>query len=373
MNIIVEDKLKKTPPARLQLLDISRFVAAFMVIMFHYTFNGITNGKISSVTYIPSISDVTRYGYLGVEFFFMISGYVIFISAKKGSPLAFAKSRVTRLYPSYWVSLIITSCFAIFLGGQHMGVDLKTFIVNLSMLQSYFGVKDVDGAYWTLAYELKFYAVIFAFLFFSKTIQIDKVIITWALVIDIFAYSGIWTPSIFGDYFSYFIAGALLSLYSEYKSRNILALVLLSIYPCLKHTLHIAEAISSRVGMELNNDIIKTIIFSFFILFLIQGSKFGRSLHVPYSQTLGALTYPSYLLHAHIGYMLISKFVDNSNFYITCACVILFIFIVSYAINIIVEKRMRWLWIKLSDIVLTKPIRLIENKIDNYIRATEKQ
>lgn len=63
---------------RLELLDYSRFFAAIIVVAFHYTFNGINNGKIASIDYMPSVVSITKYGYIGVELFFMVSGYVIF-------------------------------------------------------------------------------------------------------------------------------------------------------------------------------------------------------------------------------------------------------------------------------------------------------
>nr|WP_275554988.1 acyltransferase family protein [Mixta sp. Marseille-Q2659] len=68
---------------RVELIDYLRLIAALGVILFHYTFNGIDNGKISSISQIPALTQFTKFGYLGVELFFMISGYVIFFSAKK--------------------------------------------------------------------------------------------------------------------------------------------------------------------------------------------------------------------------------------------------------------------------------------------------
>ena len=54
---------------RLALLDYGRFFAVIIVVLFHYTFNGIANGKISSISHIPSVIAFTKYGYLGVELF----------------------------------------------------------------------------------------------------------------------------------------------------------------------------------------------------------------------------------------------------------------------------------------------------------------
>lgn len=83
---------------RVELLDYARFSAALSVLAFHYLFAGIRNGKLSSLSYIPVVTDIAKYGYLGVELFFMISGYVIFATAKDKSPGQFIVSRIARLY-----------------------------------------------------------------------------------------------------------------------------------------------------------------------------------------------------------------------------------------------------------------------------------
>ncbi|WP_164654758.1 acyltransferase family protein, partial [Pseudomonas viridiflava] len=93
---------------RLELLDYGRFIAAIMAVLYHYTFNGIANGKLSSLSHIPELIEFTKYGYLGVELFFMISGYVIFYSARNRSAAQFAASRAIRLYPSYWFAVLFT-------------------------------------------------------------------------------------------------------------------------------------------------------------------------------------------------------------------------------------------------------------------------
>jgi peptidoglycan/LPS O-acetylase OafA/YrhL len=48
---------------RLELLDYARFFAAIIVVLFHYTFNGIANGKIDSLEHIDSLIEFTKYGH----------------------------------------------------------------------------------------------------------------------------------------------------------------------------------------------------------------------------------------------------------------------------------------------------------------------
>ena len=69
---------------RVALLDYMRFFAAMIVVFFHYFFNGLLNGKITSIHELTYFADIAKYGYLGVDLFFIISGYVIFNSAVDG-------------------------------------------------------------------------------------------------------------------------------------------------------------------------------------------------------------------------------------------------------------------------------------------------
>ena len=145
---------------RLELLDYGRFVATLAVMAFHYFFNGIHNGKLSTLTHVAGLIDVAKYGYLGVEFFFMISGYVIFFSSKGKTPGQFGVSRAVRLYPAFWIAVIFTTFIAQFWGGRQMSVGSFQAIANLTMLPGLLGQGYVDGVYWTLQLELSFYAMV---------------------------------------------------------------------------------------------------------------------------------------------------------------------------------------------------------------------
>ena len=54
-------------------LDFLRFIAAFSVLLFHYVFR-IWNLDGSGALEYPLLSTFSKYGYLGVDAFFMISG-----------------------------------------------------------------------------------------------------------------------------------------------------------------------------------------------------------------------------------------------------------------------------------------------------------
>jgi peptidoglycan/LPS O-acetylase OafA/YrhL len=50
---------------------------------------------------------VSRYGYLGVDLFFVISGFVVQLSAWDRRPPEFVVSRIVRLYPAFWIAVTV--------------------------------------------------------------------------------------------------------------------------------------------------------------------------------------------------------------------------------------------------------------------------
>ncbi|MBK9951140.1 MAG: acyltransferase [Candidatus Competibacteraceae bacterium] len=130
-----------------------RLFAAFSVIMYHYITNEIV---------FPILSEITKFGYLGVSLFFIISGYVIALSASDRSALEFAISRFARLYPAFWAGLFVTCSISSLFGSKHYTIN--QILANLTLLNDYLGFENVDGVYWTLQVELKFYGCVFILL-----------------------------------------------------------------------------------------------------------------------------------------------------------------------------------------------------------------
>src|ERR1700683_4879328 len=85
---------------RLPQLDLLRFGAALSVALYHVC-KWPAGGH--------ALQSVTQFGFLGVDVFFMISGYVILMTAEFRTPVEFAKSRIARLYPTFWISVAVTS------------------------------------------------------------------------------------------------------------------------------------------------------------------------------------------------------------------------------------------------------------------------
>jgi len=326
---------------RLELLDYGRFIAAIIVVLHHYTYNGIANGKITSITHNPDIVDITKYGYLGVEFFFMISGFVIFNSALNRSAAKFAVSRAVRLYPSYWFAVLFTASFAVFWGGELMAVYPSMVIINLSLLQNYIGAGNVDGVYWTLFYEVKFYFAVFILLLFGLQKHLTSIFLLWPIIMLIALIAKVDHITYLGGYFSYFAAGALFAMLKDNKKNIAWLPLLITFYLCVEFSS--AKAFESG---EINRSpmVITAIIVVFFMFFILQNTRFVQNKSLPLSRTFGALTYPVYLIHAHFGYMFLSQFATESNKYFMYGLTIFIVISISYFMHKIIELKFANIW-----------------------------
>ena len=133
-------------------LDALRGIAALMVVFFHFSTVRINPGK------------VFLWGRAGVDMFFVISGFVIFMSINKANNInQFAFSRFSRLFPAYWFSVTLTALIQIialklnFVHSTTTNITWLKYLTNLTMFQTYFGYSHIDQPYWTLLIEMLFY------------------------------------------------------------------------------------------------------------------------------------------------------------------------------------------------------------------------
>lgn len=279
---------------RLLELDALRGVAALSVVIFHYFFryNELYGHQNLAV-------DWSEYGQFGVQFFFIISGFVIFWSLNRiEEPLDFIVSRFSRLYPVYWLSILITFSIVLIFGLPGREVSLGSALVNASMLQEYFKVPHVDGVYWTLTVELTFYFWIFILYLVSKLDWIEEIFLI-GIVFSICRSLKLISIPIFVyklfilKYLPLFLAGiCFYKLVNSYNKRwkTILALLF---------------SISS---IAIIYSFKAFILFScFYLVFYLAIS--GRLKLLTYRPLvfLGSISYSLYLLHQNIGYVIINK------------------------------------------------------------------
>ncbi len=346
---------------RIEILDYGRFIAALAVLCFHWFFINIFYGNLPGIQYEPALVDVVKYGYLGVEFFFMISGYVIFFSATNRTATQFACLRATRLYPAFWVCLLLTS-LALWIGTRHGPGPLR-ILANATMDAERLGYEFVDGVYWTLIYELRFYLLIYVLLLLGLGKWLHHVALIWPIAIAV-----LWLSEIrihyFGGFYVYFAGGMLLASLRERFTMASLAGLPLVLLMCLIHTVQRVAWQSEHKNIDYSIAVAAALVVGFYLLFLLAGTRRGGDLRLPAAALLAGLTYPLYLLHNQIGVVLLAYGASENTKWIAYATVFMIVLGLSAAVHLGIEKQLRKIWRRLFEILVGYPSLILEKRLN---------
>ncbi|MEV0378687.1 acyltransferase [Nonomuraea sp. NPDC050643] len=326
---------------RLYEIDGLRLLAALFVVLYHYVFSGWAGDK-TTVTFVTE-SAWAKYGYLGVDLFFLISGFVVLMSAWGRTPRQFVVSRVVRLYPAYWVGIAITAVVTVTLGQGMFKLTLPQVLANLTMFQSVPDIKDVDVVYWTLWAEMRFYLLILAFTFVGMTKgRIMAALWAWlglTFLVQFGLLPGIADLIVQSEFSHYFIAGmALFMFYKFGLNWQIALLVPICLGNAVYRAIGYAEAVGGRYSVTYSPAIITAVVVLIFLVMTFVALRVTRPLARPGLVTAGALTYPLYLLHAHIGFILLARLQDTVNKYMLLVGLILVMLGAAYLVHRFVER-----------------------------------
>lgn len=172
-------------PRRVLELDALRGLAAIGVAVFHCT-NHYGNEIGHSVA--PAFGFAA--GNYGVQLFFLISGFVIFMTLERTrTALDFVVSRFSRLFPAYWAAVVLTAVIIYTEGMPEQKLAAWDLALNVTMIQQLLGAKHLDGSYWTLQVELFFYAQMLFWFMTGMLHRIRWIIGAWLLASLAF---GLW-------------------------------------------------------------------------------------------------------------------------------------------------------------------------------------
>jgi peptidoglycan/LPS O-acetylase OafA/YrhL len=328
---------------RLYALDGLRFLAAAGVVLYHFTARWSQVWGQDPGTVFPHLGHVAMYFSLGPELFFVISGFVILMTAWGRDVPHVVASRVARLYPGYWLAVIATSVLLLWIWPQGKNITPGESLVNLTMLQSLFGVRNVDGVYWTLFVELRFYVLMIAFVAWGITRRrILWFCALWPLAAQAALALG-WQPVslvLIDKYAPYFAGGML--LYLLHRQGHARA-------PWLLLGLNVALALANNVPWQMHALRANTIFApNPWILAAVTVACFAavaavaltRLQHVRWSGLvpLGALTYPLYLIHEYWGWWAIGQLAPHANRWVVLAAAIALALALAWGLHQ-VEKR----------------------------------
>ena len=132
-------------------IDILRAIAVLSVVAHHvFAFTGFRIYYFSEVGVL-----------VGVQLFFIISGYLISESASKYSLRSYAVHRFLRIFPAYWVAFIAIGVLTGVLNAANIVQRPGSFLLSIANLQQLYPVAllelDVLHVSWTLTVELLWY------------------------------------------------------------------------------------------------------------------------------------------------------------------------------------------------------------------------
>jgi peptidoglycan/LPS O-acetylase OafA/YrhL len=302
-------------------------------------------------TDFPIFRQVFQYGYLGVDLFFIISGFVVALSAEGRNFRQFVISRISRLYPMLWVSVTLTTIVACIWGYVvDFKISVLQYITNLTMVPSLVHQPLVDGSYWSLAVELKFYAFIGALVLLGLFSYIKEI----SLGLSVGLFVAVFFFGLSPNYISYFVAGMI--FYCIYRRglqlETLFALGLL-LPVSLKYATYWAPSLSTGYHYPFSPYIIALNISIFYLLFLGISTKKIHIQNTKLFSILGAITYPIYLLHQEIGRVLYAIFEQNGfNHWVAFVLIVMLIVGVSFMLQKYYEKRMQLIVRRVLSLVL---------------------
>lgn len=173
--------------ARTQLhgLTIARGIAAWLVVLFHIR---------SGIGWLPTpMMAVIGKGYLAVDFFFMLSGFVIYLSAHQAMQeegvraiAPFLRRRIARIYPLHAVMLTATVAFALILaatGREASGYPWRELPLHITLTQNWGFTEKLSWNHpaWSISTEMAAYLLFPAIVLATPVARASR----WALALGI--------------------------------------------------------------------------------------------------------------------------------------------------------------------------------------------
>jgi len=330
------------PQHRLRGLDSLRGLAALAVVLFHYTTGYESRfGPFASrpLFYVP-------HGHFGVELFFCISGFVILGTIERSSSMTrFAIARFARIYPAFLVCALISLTTIRAAHFNFPDLDATNLLWNATMLTGLMGSPSIDPSYWTLSYEVLFYAAAASvWSACGERRRLEVPCLLW-LVCSLVGHSVPWvlqhhrlTALLNIEYANLFVIGMMLYYLSQ-GSRTWLTIPTLAAASLL--SLFRPEYNQGRLPQPAY---VVLIVFFITVLWLVAHSG-GRFLDIRPLVFLGEISYSLYLIHQTVGFALIRIFLRAGFWTDAAICLTVLLMIgLAFCLRLWVEKPAeRWI------------------------------
>jgi peptidoglycan/LPS O-acetylase OafA/YrhL len=319
-------------------IDSIRGVAALLVAIRHFAdgYVRIRPAANADDTFFYTVASQLEFGLLGVIAFFAISGFVICPSLRgeryEGTR-KFLIGRFFRLYPAFWMSVLLILSTRYLVYGLHYG--LPQILGNLTMLYSFFQVEPLQGLYWTLEVEAIFYLLCLT-LFLSGWLH--KPLILFSVGMGLIAVSqwilnrddvvseiqhalgGTWAHLPLNLAIMFW--GGLFRMWYDDRAKKftlgshqipILLLVCILLFAILWRP---SVATYTFITMDMFSEIHSMLPYFFGLGLFVSGALYLK-LNNPFLVWLGTISFSVYLLHpiayGFVGLMIGPKYLDQGN------------------------------------------------------------
>ncbi|MER6690077.1 acyltransferase family protein [Streptomyces minutiscleroticus] len=331
---------------RLAALDGLRFLAALAVVLFHFV--GQAPGTMRSIwgrpyqEIFPEAHAYFAYGRLGVDLFFLISGFAICMSAWGRTPRDFFISRVTRLYPMYWVAIAVSASVICLFDTPFGRLEPWVLFANLTMLQTPLGVDNLDSVYWTLWPELCFYLTFAVVVWKGLTYQ--RVVIfcgLWTVAAVLAPTADLPLLTLLTNPVSapYFIAGMAFHLMHRFRPTPLLwGIVTMSWLLAQYFLLTPHGGRNNWDNWAPGRGWLVLVITVFFVLVAAIALGWTRRIRWRRLTVAGTLTFPLYLLHDVIGMTVAQRYGDRTDPWVLVGVTVAVLVVLSYVVQRFVER-----------------------------------
>lgn len=298
---------------RFRTIDGLRGIAALAVVCYHL------NGAVARTygTRLPGgIETIFAHGYLGVDVFFVLSGFVIAYSIRNATVTwgflgRFALRRSVRLDPPYWMAILLE--IALISVGLGLGLSdapipsLKQFASHFLYLQNLLGYGDISDVFWTLCFEIQFYLGLVVLYLVHRQLAgiVERRVLYAATVLALAALFGLSLASRYGvmglalpagvaliRWFQFFMGVCVFWVVSGRAPFGVLVAAWVATVGVV--------AIQGKPWYQ-----IVPVIVSALLLWSYRKDRMATLLSNRPIQLLGAISYSLYLFHAMIGWRFI--------------------------------------------------------------------
>lgn len=324
-----------SPSERVVELDALRGIAAVAVMAYHYT-----TGYAEQTGHMGGLSLDFAFGNYGVQLFFLISGFVIFMTLERTrAAMDFVVSRFSRLFPAYWMAMAVTATVVYTAGLNSQRLQARDLLLNTTMVQDFLGARELDGSYWTLEVELFFYMQMLFWFVLGLLGRIRWIIGGWLLLA---ALEGLSEK--IGWHFSYALRELLILRFIPFFAIGILfhrlrtrpaewrgevALIALAL-------------LAIGIGQKPVFLLVACVCCAIFAAFAVGWLRF---LNLPLFAFVGGISYTLYLIHQSVGFVAIYR-LEHAGMpaWAAVSLAVALVFVLAMLLHQLVEKpAMRWI------------------------------